>query len=146
MKRDWDLIKEILIKVEELELGSCLSVESFEKPQHAHVCHNVTLIKDAGLVVTERHKIKAGYVAPVETAMNARIQQQIFQSATEATVNISNFEIHRLTWEGQEFLDAIRADSTWAKVKTAIVKNGGSLSFEVLKSQAIEWSKALINT
>lgn len=51
----------------------------------------------------------------------------------------------RLTWYGNDFLDASRNDKIWNKAKKVIVKAGGIFSIEVLKKLlnylAIEYLK-----
>lgn len=41
--------------------------------------------------------------------------------------------LKRLTWEGHEFLDKIRSERTWNKVKVFLKERGMSLSFEALR-------------
>ena len=49
-----------------------------------------------------------------------------------------------LTWEGHDFLDAVRNDSVWQKVKEKIQASGlemHSLTFEVVKSLCVSTIK-----
>ena len=41
--------------------------------------------------------------------------------------------IQRLTWEGYEFLESIRNESTWNKAKDAVVKTGRGWTVPILK-------------
>ena len=41
--------------------------------------------------------------------------------------------ISRLTWEGHNFIDAIRDDGSWQKVKDWIKEAGKILTIEILK-------------
>jgi len=45
-----------------------------------------------------------------------------------------------LTWEGHEFLESIRDDARWGKVKDVMGKVGGFV-YEIAKSVAIELMK-----
>lgn len=40
--------------------------------------------------------------------------------------------IKRLTWEGHEFLDAARNDTTWRKAKDKFLKPAGAWTFSLL--------------
>ncbi|POY44102.1 hypothetical protein C3007_07230 [Avibacterium gallinarum] len=40
---------------------------------------------------------------------------------------------HKLTWQGHEFLDKIRNDTAWNKIKQTIKTKGIDLSFEAIK-------------
>lgn len=44
----------------------------------------------------------------------------------------------RLTWQGHEFLDSIRNDTVWNKTKDSFVSKGVSMTFELVKSAAID--------
>ena len=48
--------------------------------------------------------------------------------------------MRRLTWAGHEFLDAVREDSIWNKVKQKVIKPGASWTFGLL----VEYAKAEI--
>ncbi|WP_438316108.1 DUF2513 domain-containing protein [Sporosarcina sp. FA9] len=48
-----------------------------------------------------------------------------------------------ITWGGHEFLDTIRNETVWAKVKEVVKENGGSVSMEVLKTLAIKVSETI---
>ncbi len=43
-----------------------------------------------------------------------------------------------LTWDGHEFIEAARDDTTWKKVKSQLIEKTGGLSFEVLKGILIK--------
>ena len=47
------------------------------------------------------------------------------------------FMIHRLTWQGHEFLQSVRENTIWQKAKARVLRDGASWSFEILK----EWVK-----
>lgn len=44
--------------------------------------------------------------------------------------------VQRLTWEGHDFLDAVRSDTVWNKTKEKVTKSVGSASLEVVKAVA----------
>jgi len=45
--------------------------------------------------------------------------------------------IKTLTWEGHDFIDGIRADSKWNKVKTFLTDAGKDLTIETVKYAAV---------
>lgn len=49
-----------------------------------------------------------------------------------------------LTWEGHDFLDAIRNDNVWNKTIQSLGKIGGDASFTVIKSVAAAIAKELL--
>lgn len=50
----------------------------------------------------------------------------------------------RLTWEGHEFLEVVRDDKRWEKVKAEMSKGGGFV-FEVAKEIAVDFFEEEIN-
>src|ERR1700744_4948788 len=52
----------------------------------------------------------------------------------------SQAAVFRLTWEGHEFLDAVREDDIWNKIKQKVIKPGASWTFGFI----IEYAKAEI--
>jgi len=50
----------------------------------------------------------------------------------------------RLTWNGHEFLDAVRSDTVWQNTKKTILSKGGSMTFDLVKSVAMELAKVAI--
>jgi hypothetical protein len=50
----------------------------------------------------------------------------------------------RLTWEGHEFLESVRDDERWQKVKAEIFKSGGFV-YEMAKSIALDFVEEEIN-
>jgi hypothetical protein len=52
--------------------------------------------------------------------------------------------IHRLTWEGHEYLDAVRGEDVWEKTKSMFRKEGLSMTFDLVKTVAIKIATDLI--
>lgn len=110
MKRDWDIIRDLLLKTENLNPNETLSLKDFETNTQFEISYHVQLLESAGLI-------------------NASISNEISQSPT-------HFFLRSLTWEGHEFLDSIRVKSTWQKVKSIIAEKGGVMTFDVIKTVA----------
>lgn len=109
MKRNWETIRALLTKVEECTLPSdMVRLSNFPQEQAAEVSYHMALLIEAGLI-------------------SGRITQTIGPEVTD-------FIAHRLTWEGHEFLDAIRSDTVWQKTKKTFVDQGVSMTFELVKT------------
>lgn len=106
MKRDWDLIRRILVETEEKgEAGPGWTTLDLEDWDPAVVSYHVRLLDEAGLV-----------------------------EAQDLTTS-GNFEWQpkRLTWNGHEFLDAAKENSTWERAKKLATEKAGVLSFAALQ-------------
>ncbi len=110
MERNWDLIREILFRLERKEAGKrVLTAKDFDGDLSHEIGYNVMLLQEAGLI-------------------EARILGSTPPSA---------FFAARLTWSGHELLDAIRDDTIWAKTKRSFLSKGLSMTFDLVKSVAI---------
>jgi hypothetical protein len=112
MKRDMDLAREILLKIEDKSSpNESLNLED-ELAEHSveEIMYHVKLLAQADLV--------------------------------EATDESSHDGIYwiaeGLTWKGHEFLDAVRNDTVWNDTKEIVKQKGGSIAFDVLKSLALQ--------
>ena len=105
MKRDMDLIRDLLGQVEAIDAdGSYLSVDD------RLAVHQVSLMKDAGLV--DANLLEDG----------------------NGLYNGAN--VFRLTWAGHDFLDAVREDTVWNKIKKNVIKPGASWTFAMVLEYA----------
>lgn len=112
MKRDMDLVRRILLEVEERGFEE-VKANSFEAEGYDTftVAAHLQLLKEAGLLeasilVLERAGAVEGYA-------------------------------QRLTWEGHDYLDAVRNQEIWEKTKAHLSKHAGSIPFEMIKAVAI---------
>jgi hypothetical protein len=112
MKRDLDLIRKILLALEEHEHGFApeeLVIEGYSEEQ---IGFHIYLIGEAGLA---------------KVAESARVNDP---SPKAFAVN--------LTWAGYEFLESAKDDNLWGKAKEKVIKPAGGVAFGVL----LEWLKA----
>lgn len=108
MKRDWDLIRKILIEVE--GLGDTRSaVEQIDGTDYEAVSYHIHLMIDAGLV---EGQCTQGMDGPLRCYASA------------------------LTWEGHEFLDKIRSATFWNKIKSMVREKSLPMTFDVIKAAA----------
>jgi hypothetical protein len=59
----------------------------------------------------------------------------------ENTFHTISYLPTNLTWDGHEFLDAIRNDTVWARVKATVATKGGGASVEIIKELAVQIGK-----
>ena len=108
MRRDFDLIRQILLRVEAVDTldgKPDLKIEHFTDPD---VAHNLDLIVQAGLI----------------SGVEVKIGMDGYWSLSK--VNLST-----LTWPGHDFLDSIRDDSLWAKIKEKAKEPGLGLNLPI---------------
>ena len=104
MKRDMDLIREILQAIEARpDEGDVLQI-SGRTPKEVN--YHIALLKDAGFV-------------------EATVDGDLSDAFSFAYVS-------RLTWQGHEFLDAARDDTIWHKAKEHFLKPTASWTFSLL--------------
>ncbi|MGO9175051.1 MAG: DUF2513 domain-containing protein [Desulfobaccales bacterium] len=119
MKRDMDLIREILLAIESHpESDSYILNLSFPGHSEDEVSYHCRLLLDARMI-----------------------------DATCIPQNMGPDEwiIKGLTWAGHEFLEASRDDSRWNKAKKIISEKTGSFSFEILKSILMDLMRGAIS-
>ena len=112
MKRDWDVIREVLIEVEELteqqrvlfQYGSDPNASDEAKLRAAHAA----LLLDAGFLTGKK------------------IQ---YQERTWPMVAMPN-----LTWAGHDLLDTVRSKPVWDRIKATAREKGLELTFDAVKA------------
>lgn len=120
MKRDMELIRKILFKIEETVDNSAeynLKIDGYSMDQVAYHC---ALLFEGGYV----HDYKG-------------------QNSGGA---IYTFGVARLTWDGHDFLDKIREDTIWNKTKDTIASKGLPLAFDIVKAVSSGIISGLVKT
>lgn len=116
MRRDMDLVREILLAVEKNEKDP-LGWIDLELPDRSRkeVAYHVMLLHQAGLI----------------TAKDL------------CTMGADGFDWRpkSLTWQGHEFLEAARNDTIWRKAVAKMVEVTGGVSLDVLKDLLIASGK-----
>ncbi len=108
MKRDMDLIRTLLLKIESFPnfpAGHSVSIEGYSKDE---INFHLYLLGDAGLI-------------------HSQFEDGSFDSRY----------ISSLTWKGCEFLDAARDNKRWEQAKNVVGKIGANV-FEILMKVLIE--------
>ena len=121
MKRDWDTIRDILTRLEDLpDTDQILRLSDFPADRAVEISYHMELLIEAGLVEGDMsHTLGAG---------------------------AAHFMARRLTWSGHEFLDAVQSDTVWNKTKRTFATNGVAMTFDLVKSVAADIAVALIRS
>ena len=107
MKRDWDLVRQGLLSLEQTETGQLMPSDVPGWDAQA-VSYHMRLLDEAGLIRARCISTNAGL----------------------SCVGLS------LTWSGHELLDSIRTNTVWNRIKGLVREKGLDLSFEVVKDAA----------
>lgn len=109
MKRDMDLVRKILIFMSENTEGPnvdwAAKIPGYTEDQ---ILHHAALMKQGGLIV-------AGDYGDLDSDLPIALPVSI-------------------TWDGHEFLDAVRDSTVWEKAKKYVISPTGGVAFAVLKS------------
>ena len=118
MKRDMDLVRDILLKVEKA---------------------------DRALTSDDMHKLKQND-SLIDYHVELLTQHKLLDADITHDWNndIVGLNIAGLTWEGRDFLEGMRNPTLWEKVKSTLKESGAFASFEVIKFACIEVAKASI--
>lgn len=113
MKRDMELVRKLLLWIEAQEHGRNIAwkieIDGYTEEQ---IGYHAYIMAQAGLI----------------TAMNATYSD----SKSHCYVPES------LTWDGHEFLSAIKDDTVWAKARETVLKPAVGATLAVI----LEWAKA----
>lgn len=105
MKIDYDLIRTILLRLEERNLTeerNSLAIEGFDDDT---VTYHVRYLYQGGLIEAENRSFQTGF----------------------------RWIPKRMTYAGHEFLQAMRSDTVWQKAKDRVLAATGTLSIDALK-------------
>lgn len=114
MKRDMDLCRLILFKIEDEYRSTALINLQIDGYDVETIAYHCDLLFDAGLIKSYK--------------------------PTYASDEIYFFSVGALTWEGHDFLDKfldkIRENTMWNRTKNSIKENALPMTLEVIKSVA----------
>jgi hypothetical protein len=107
MVRDMELVRKILLKIESDELSG--GVEGYTDDA---VNYHKALLVERGLIEGS----------------------SLYATGKHSSLNIpTNVFVKQLTWEGHDFIDGIRADTKWSKVKAFLTDAGKDITIETIK-------------
>ena len=105
MKRDWDVVRELLLALEAKD-DETTRIKELPGRAQANVCYQIQILGEAGMIIGGAARM--GIHEPLNAAA------------------------YRLTWKGHELLDKMRDDTTWNKIKHKASSKGVDLSFQVI--------------
>lgn len=108
MKRDMDLVRKILLEIEERYVSTALYDLQIEGYDVQTIANHCKIMQEAGLFSA----------CSIKYASN----------------DIYAFGVGGLTWNGYDYLDKIRDDSVWRKTKDVITEKGLPLVFDTIKT------------
>ena len=115
MKRDMDLVRKILIFFDEKEGPEVVQVPPIEGHETLEIKYHCVLMYQANLLTCE----PAG------------------RTDTGRVYDVWPFE---LTWDGHEFLESIRNDTIWSRIKSTISARGSALTFSIVNYLAKDYA------
>jgi len=105
MKRDMELIRKILVAIEDHPKAQGSIPLHFDDYSDYDVSYHVKLLADHGLI----------------------------EASDCSTMRDFCWQAKRLSWDGHDFIDAIRDDSRWKSAKRWVLDAGKTLTIETLK-------------
>ena len=105
MQRDWELIRRILMEVENLPSGGITQSIQIEGVDSATVAEHIKLLVNKGFLDGETYDLNAGS---------------------------SGYVIKGISWEGHDFLENARNDTVWKRVMAESKAKGTSMTMVVL--------------
>ncbi len=119
MKRDLDLVRSILIYVENAADEVDADDMATERWPIETVAYHVRLMAHHGLVDVSR-------------------------DARDMNGNTIELTVAGITWDGQDYLDSIREPKVWGRVKKALAGTVGSTTLDVVRQTASMVALAMV--
>ena len=119
MKRDFELMRKLLMFFEEKQSPEHVEVPPMDGYDDATIKTHLVLLYDAGLLRCE----------PVRSSTSDRV------------IYVIPFE---LTWDGHEFLDKVRNETVWSRIRDIIASKGGSVAFSVINQLATRFAMEIV--
>ena len=118
MKRDMDLVRQLLTIVEDQPAGGYINgIPQVGDASAELVAEHVRIMNDAGLLYADvQGSMDGGYVVL----------------------------IFGLTWAGHDYLETVRNESVWKKVKSKVLEVGGGMTLEITKQLATTYLKEML--
>lgn len=118
MKRDLDLLRIILLKIEESNEPILLSDMVRALGNGPLIRFHVELLIDANYIDVRKIPVLG--------------------------VQHPDFYIYRLTNDGCDYLDAVRNDTVWSKCKDKLLPVGGTATLDVIKDVSVAVAKTML--
>ena len=120
MRRDFGLIRDILLQMEAIEGRLTAASIKIDRADADVINYHLRLMMDANLI-------------------EGQVSQELFSNGRPAHVVPS-----RMTWAGHDFLDAARDDTVWNRTLKKIGSRTASLTFELLKETLVAVARSMM--
>jgi DNA-binding transcriptional ArsR family regulator len=114
MKLNMDLARSILFELEEYPEPNGWAEIKIANYSQKEISYHIKLLFQAGLIEADDLTDSSGF----------------------------EWKAKSITWNGHQFLEAARNNSTWNKAKQTILEKGGGLTFDILKTVLVETIKS----
>lgn len=133
MQRDMDLVRRILMTC--ADATGPVPASTFTDDEHPLklVVYHFQIMQEAGLVQL------VSYDFPDIANLASLVGPTAYKIVPKPSTDII-----ALTWDGQDFLDLVRSDTLWGKVKQRISTTVGSATFDVVKTVAAKIAATMI--
>jgi hypothetical protein len=115
VKRDLDLVRQLMLQIEALPAGPAAQYRMSEIEDPVLLAH-LELLIEAGLV-------------------NGKIARS--HGARGDVISVAG-----LTWQGHEWTEMVRSQSVWNETKSAVLDQGAPLTFELTRAVAAKLLRA----
>ena len=115
MKRDMELIRKLILQIEDSPNGSAPSQLQIEGYTAEQIGYHAYLLVDSGLAVGS--------------------------DVTNSGSSGPEYLISYLTWAGHDFADACRNETTWKKATAIVKEKAGGVTFDVFKQLLVSLLK-----
>lgn len=153
MKRDWDLIRDMLLKIEKLPpsiditqiivADSFISQDWYAEIENKEDDERKELIKQKMQLINSHMKllIEAGLIVGHCDPQECHIPNKFRNK------QLSNYICYGvcLTWQGYDFLDVIRKSSKWDKICKTLTDKGIELTIDAIMALAKQWTMQIIS-
>ncbi|MEO0738524.1 MAG: DUF2513 domain-containing protein [Cyanobacteria bacterium J06649_12] len=112
MNRDPELIREILLRVEELSIGQFLANIEIDGYGSDVIGEHVRLLQEAGFIDAQLSKA----------------------SSSMGVTIVAGYAINRLLNDGHDFIENAKNDTVWKKAREQVAEKTGDVSLGVLKA------------
>ncbi len=129
MKRDMDLVRELLLALENASAAVDLTADFGQDAKNLGVEGDPAIIRHHFDILEDAELIK---VSGMYDGQPAFMKGQLLQ---DAMLRGSVIRSVRLTWQGHEFLDAVRDPEIWRKTKGGAAEAKG-FTFDLLRDLA----------
>ncbi len=110
MKRDMELIRNVMLAAEKTKDPGELNDPKFEGRSETEISYHIALLDDAGLL----------------------------HGQDRSAIGVFRWSAGTLTWAGHEFVEAVRDESVWKEALAITAKSGDGTVFEVLNKALMQ--------